>query len=360
MSCSSCETPADVAAAASIADANCCPSAFCSDKLLSLPEAQRLNVVGVRSGSKCLNTFQRTKEGFLVNDGKGGAIVTNQPQVRIPYLRTLLYDGNGQPIIAETGHPEENDPPGVDSLVVSGACGLQWRYRGRAGYRQRLVWDGCKWVVENDNFKELDDYDSVFDGREDCNYYPLVLIKGADGTYHTGYRQTHYRFPGEIISYGGSLSSMPADCLSCNGNSYDPELYPDLYAAIGFKWGNDSGLFRVPDLRGYFLRGVDHGENVDPDAGSRTAKFAGGNTGSNVGSYQADAFQCHEHKLPELASASGSDTALTVDTSATADTDPITTVGEIESECDEPRTSLETRPKNAYVEYIIYAGCKAE
>lgn len=318
-----------------------------------------MNVVGVRSGSKCLNVFPRTKEGFLIQDGMGGAIVTKQPQVRIPYLRTLLYDGSGQPIIAETGNPEEDTPPGVDSLVVSGECGLQWRYRGQAGFRQRLVWDGCKWIVENDNAKELDDYPSVLDGLQDCEYLPMVLVQQDDGSYKVGYRSSHYRFPGEIVPYAGSLSSIPNDWLACNGFSYDPIEYTALFAAIGFKWGNDSGLFRVPDLRGYFLRGVDHGEGIDENSGTRTAKFTGGNTGDQVGSYQEDAFQCHEHDLPVSSGLAGADEQLSSITLRGKKADEtVISADVVDGDCGEARTANETRPKNANVEYIIYAGCK--
>lgn len=319
-----------------------------------------MNITGVRSGSKCLNVFPRTKEGFVVNDGKGGAIVTNQPMVRIPYLRTLLYDEFGQPIISETGQPEESQPPGVDSLVVSGACGLQWRLRGRKGYNQRLVWNGCQWITENNNPAEIDDFPSVEDGFEDCGNFPMVLIRQSDGSYRIGYRATHYRFPGEIIPYAGPLSTIPDDWLPCNGFSYDPAEYTGLYNAIGFSWGNDAGRFRVPDLRGQFLRGVDRGEQEDPDAASRTAKYTGGNTGDNVGSYQQDAFQCHAHDLPiEDDGTTGTDTGIetigSVDLEAALNME---TLDATESTCDPPRTSDETRPKNAYVQYLIYAGCK--
>lgn len=354
-----CDTPI-TSYAESDPSPNCCPTAFCHDLLLSLPESSRMNVVGVRSGSKCLNVFPRKRTGFLVNDGKGGAIVTSQPQVPIPYLRTLLYDGSGQPIIAETGNPEEDSPPGVDSLVVSGGCGLQWRYRGRAGYRQRLVWDGCKWITENDNPSELDDFPSVDDGNDDCEYLPMVLVRQSDGSYRIGYRATHYRFPGEIITYGGPLSTMPDDCLACDGFSYDPLEYPELFANIGYRWGNDSGNFRVPDLRGHFLRGVDHGEAVDPDANTRTAKYTGGNTGDQVGSYQEDAFQCHDHDLPIEQDASvGSDDGLEMVANVDLmNEDTLHAQLAAESTCGEVRTADETRPKNAYVEFIIYAGCK--
>jgi hypothetical protein len=64
----------------------------------------------------------------------------------------------------------------------------------------------------------------------------------------------------------------------------------DLYRAIGFSWGGDgSRIFNLPDLRGYFLRGVDvreHADSRDPDGETRTAIHEGGATGNAVGTVQ--------------------------------------------------------------------------
>jgi hypothetical protein len=51
----------------------------------------------------------------------------------------------------------------------------------------------------------------------------------------------------------------------------------------------------LPDMRGVFLRGVDGGRGQDPDTGSRSASFSGGNAADAVGSYQADMFASHSH-----------------------------------------------------------------
>lgn len=102
--------------------------------------------------------------------------------------------------------------------------------------------------------------------------------------------------PGTIVPFAGPKSNIPTGWLYCDGTSYaSTGMYGKLYTAIGFSWGNDGGKFRVPDLRGYFLRGVSDGTTIDPDRASRTAKYGGGNTGDAVGSYQLDIYQNHNH-----------------------------------------------------------------
>lgn len=57
-------------------------------------------------------------------------------------------------------------------------------------------------------------------------------------------------------------------------------------------------MFGLPDLRGFFLRGQDHGAGVDPDAGTRFDR-GDGTTGDNVGTKQGDEFKEHTH-VPTL------------------------------------------------------------
>jgi microcystin-dependent protein len=70
---------------------------------------------------------------------------------------------------------------------------------------------------------------------------------------------------GAIMSF--AMSSAPAGWVVCNGAEYAIADYGDLHTAIGTTWGaltNGSGgagstHFRVPDLRGAFLRGTGTG-----------------------------------------------------------------------------------------------------
>lgn len=101
---------------------------------------------------------------------------------------------------------------------------------------------------------------------------------------------------GTIVPFAGPKSNIPAGWLYCDGSAYATTgMYGALFAAIGNSWGNDGGNFRVPDLRGYFLRGAADGQNIDPDRASRTAKYGGGNSGDAVGSYQSDIYASHNH-----------------------------------------------------------------
>ncbi len=100
---------------------------------------------------------------------------------------------------------------------------------------------------------------------------------------------------GSIIAYGGTTA--PTGWFICDGSSKDSTLYHDLYLAIGSNFGGSGSNFNLPDLRGRFIRGQDSGSGHDPDAASRTAGFAGGNTGDHVGSLQDDAFKSHVHDI---------------------------------------------------------------
>lgn len=96
------------------------------------------------------------------------------------------------------------------------------------------------------------------------------------------------------------LDTAPDGYLECNGASLlRVGTYADLFAVIGTIYGAvDSIHFNVPDLRGFFTRGWDHGAGIDPDAGTRTASTATGATmsaGDHVGTEQEDDNKAHVH-----------------------------------------------------------------
>lgn len=148
--------------------------------------------------------------------------------------------------------------------------------------------------------------------------------------------------PGTIVAYGGDAA--PAGWALCNGASVSRTgTTANLYAAIGTRFGSaNSTTFNVPDFRGRFLRGRDGGVNLDPDRASRTAMKAGGATGDSVGSVQGHQFQAHSHEFAK--------SYTTADTgSGRAVTDWYGAGTNITS----PTGGSETRPLNAYVNYII-------
>lgn len=89
-----------------------------------------------------------------------------------------------------------------------------------------------------------------------------------------------YQVPvGSVQAFAGN--TLPSGWLWCDGSQYSRSSYPALFAAIGTTYGNTSiSTFKVPDLRGQFIRGWVR------NAPSSTADY-----GRTFGSSQDDAIQ---------------------------------------------------------------------
>jgi microcystin-dependent protein len=66
--------------------------------------------------------------------------------------------------------------------------------------------------------------------------------------------------PGTIVAFGGT--TPPAGWLLCNGTAKSSLAYPDLFGAIGYRWGGSGGVFNIPDLRGRALIGSGQGNGL--------------------------------------------------------------------------------------------------
>jgi microcystin-dependent protein len=150
--------------------------------------------------------------------------------------------------------------------------------------------------------------------------------------------------PGSIMPYGGP--TRPPGWLLCDGQQVSREDYHRLFSAIGTAWGVGDSIttFNLPDLRGYFLRGRDHGTGRDPDSRERTGSH-NGNSGDAVGSYQQDELRSHKHSVPlDLHGAADN---FSLAWSPDANEDYALNLGTGYT------GGSETRPKNAYVDFII-------
>lgn len=138
--------------------------------------------------------------------------------------------------------------------------------------------------------------------------------------------------PGVVEYFAGNVA--PAGYLECNGSVQLRATYADLFAVVGtaFNTGGETGdQFRLPDLRGEFVRGWDHGRGIDA---ART-----------FGSAQSDDLKAHVHSVAPAAS--------TDDTAAGA-----TTTGSGGAESITPYNTgstggSETRPRNVALMAII-------
>lgn len=66
---------------------------------------------------------------------------------------------------------------------------------------------------------------------------------------------------GTVMHY--AAAAVPIGWLKCDGALVSKNAFPHLFAKIGYTYGGSGNDFRLPDLRGEFLRGWDDGRGVD-------------------------------------------------------------------------------------------------
>ncbi|WP_461443581.1 phage tail protein [Maribacter sp.] len=154
---------------------------------------------------------------------------------------------------------------------------------------------------------------------------------------------------GSIIPFSSDLDKIGDDIKTkwklCDGKELRKTEYKELYGLIGKSWGNaSSGNFKIPDLRGVFLRGADLGRGLDLDKESRVN---GENKIGGIGSFQEDqigkkAFDSHSHSIGR---------GQTVDDQGGGrNRGDYIHLSEKESY---EMGGSETRPKNVYINFLI-------
>ena len=78
-------------------------------------------------------------------------------------------------------------------------------------------------------------------------------------------------------------STVPAGYLLCNGALISTTTYSALFSAIGYTYGGSGATFKLPDLRGEFIRGIDASRGVD--------------IGRTLGSFQDHLVVSHNHSI---------------------------------------------------------------
>lgn len=139
----------------------------------------------------------------------------------------------------------------------------------------------------------------------------------------------------DMFPVGGIIpvasASAPAGFLECDGSAVSRTTYASLFAVVGTTYGAGDGstTFNVPDLRGEFIRGWDHGRGVD--------------SGRALGSSQADELEAHTHTF----SVSNNDTNNGSYADGTTESSPSGTVTTSST------GGTETRPRNVALLYAV-------
>ena len=129
-----------------------------------------------------------------------------------------------------------------------------------------------------------------------------------------------------------ATQTVPDGAYECDGRAVSRTDDAALFAVLGTAFGEGDGVatFNIPDMRGEFPRGWDHGRGVDADR--------------IFGSAQADMLAAHDHALPARNNANAGDGWIE-DADGTADT-RTTRTG--------TTGGVETRPRNVAGLWIIW------
>ncbi|UJH68806.1 phage tail protein [Allomuricauda sp. SCSIO 65647] len=166
---------------------------------------------------------------------------------------------------------------------------------------------------------------------------------------------------GTILIWSGPSSTIPNGWKICDGDYLLVTAYPELHKVVQDYWGpyreSNSGhaiSYKLPDLRGIFIRGVNDARNDSFEDKDKDKRESTKGTPNEVGSFQRHAIQTHSHRIGEGTSDkqanSQRERTRFADFYKEKNGTPHTTSDPISA-----NLSSETRPNNAYVHYIIKA-----
>lgn len=116
---------------------------------------------------------------------------------------------------------------------------------------------------------------------KDDDEHMLRMFNDAAAAYWNTISNTKPLPAGAIIYV--CMHNPPSGFLKADGSEVYRQDYPDLFSAIGVRFGSGDGVstFKLPDLRGEFIRSLDNGRGVD--------------AGRELGNVQMDEFKSHYH-----------------------------------------------------------------
>ena len=171
-----------------------------------------------------------------------------------------------------------------------------------------------------------------------------------------------------------AVATVPSAYLECNGAAVSRTTYAALFAVIGTQYGsgNGSSTFNIPDLRGEFVRGYDHGRGAD--TGRNIASSQSGDTVAHTHAYSNSSLTLtggnHAHQIRRITlnnnngsvnitlgsgqsynvGYANNDSALVAANNAVKDSGNISVTGTLPSI---NATGSESRPRNIAMMYVI-------
>lgn len=213
--------------------------------------------------------------------------------------------------------------------------------------------------------------------KEASNFHLIKKIFDMDNRAYLELKKEIQLLKNEICPIGTiqafAFNKVPQGWMICDGRSLNKYEYPELFNVIANTFGNEGNdKFKIPDLRGRFVRGWDPTATIDPQK-------------RKLGTYQEDTIQSHDHsfdskrvslsssgdhshtakaarisidqgmlssvRVVQWLSSSGDDTGET--TTNGNHTHKLKLNGNPISLANNARTSIETRPKNCALLFCI-------
>ena len=166
-----------------------------------------------------------------------------------------------------------------------------------------------------------------------------------------------------------AASVVPTGYLECNGAAVSRSTYSALFGIIGVQYGagNGSTTFNLPDLRGEFIRGFDHGRGVDNNRSMASSQAAANHahTHSVSGTTSHRSLTGNVSKISETFEVSGTTAGVFSKQSASGQRTPISSdfsgAGQFSIDVSHSHTysantnsvGSEARPRNIAMMYII-------
>jgi microcystin-dependent protein len=107
---------------------------------------------------------------------------------------------------------------------------------------------------------------------------------------------------GVMVPFAGTVASVPAGFLPCDGSLADQSIEIELFAAIGTTWntgGEPGGFFRLPDARGKSLLGLNDGTLPNGADGGFTTRLLAAVGGEEAHSLSAPEGAPHGHSITD-------------------------------------------------------------
>ena len=166
---------------------------------------------------------------------------------------------------------------------------------------------------------------------------------------------------GAVTAYAGRMNESVEAALAsqgwllCDGDAVSRARYKALYDVMGTSHGVGDGRlsFNLPDYRGRFLRGVAGASGRDPHTDERQASGSGGRSGNVAGSVQPDSVGLHEHAEVGMMEEDSVNIVI-------GSVDPRPGMVQTQQAARGGGTERETRPKNIYVHYLVFAGLQPQ